>query len=241
MSRLQKYSSYVFTIYASIHLTNTSIIPLVTQSVPAAEQYLLLTRPIYQSFPLEPLLVTLPVATHVLAGLALRIHRRNSNLARYGAAQVHVSKGFEERLEVWPPVSWISRAGYTLVPLVVGHAFTNRLLPWIYEGGSSSVGLGFVSHGFARHPVIAWIGYAGFLGVAAGHFVWGAAKWRGWLPHGNNEKARIRWWALNAISVLLAGLWMAGGLGIVGRGGRASGWVGKGYDELYSKIPLLML
>jgi len=34
---------------------------------------------------------------------------------------------------------------------------------------------------------------------------------------------------------------MAGGLGVVGRGGRAEGWVGKGYDVIYSRIPLLKL
>lgn len=103
------------------------------------------------------------------------------------------------------------------------------------------MGLGFVSHGFARHPVVAWAGYVSLVGVAAGHFVWGAAKWRGWLPRGNDKKARRRWWTLNAIAVTLAGLWMAGGLGIVGTGGTADGWVGKGYDELYSKIPLVKL
>lgn len=64
VTRLQKYSTYAFTIFASFHITNTSIIPLVTRSVPASEPYLLLTRPYYQSFPLEPLLVTLPIATH---------------------------------------------------------------------------------------------------------------------------------------------------------------------------------
>lgn len=212
-----------------------------TRSVPASDQYLLLTRPFYQSFPLEPLLITLPIATHVLAGIILRIHKRNANVARYGAAQVQVPKRFEDRLGVWPPLSWISRAGYMLTPLVVGHALTNRLLPWIYEGGSSSVGLGFVSHGFARHPIVAWIGYMGLVGVAAGHFVWGAAKWRGWLPRGGDKKARRRWWTINVIAASLAGLWMAGGLGIVGTGGTAEGWIGKGYDDLYSKIPLVKL
>lgn len=212
-----------------------------TRSVPKSEQYLLLTRPFYQSFPFEPLLVILPIATHVLAGLVLRVHKRNANVARYGAAQVQVSKRFEDRLELWPPLSWISSAGYTLTPLVVGHAFANRLLPWIYEGGSSSVGLAFVSHGFARHPVVAWVGYMGLVGVAAGHFVWGAAKWRGWLPRGGDKKARRRWWTINAIAASLAGLWMAGGLGVVGLGGTAEGWIGKGYDDLYSKIPLVKL
>ncbi|KAF4626799.1 hypothetical protein G7Y89_g11355 [Cudoniella acicularis] len=239
--RLQKYSSYVFTIYTSFHITNTSIIPLVTRSLPESETYLLLTRPYYQSFPLEPLLITLPIATHILAGLALRIHRRNANLNRYGAANLPITTRLQKRLKVWPAVSWSSISGYVLAPLVLGHAFVNRILPWVYEGGSSGVGLGFVSHGFAKHPVVAWTGYATLVGVASGHFVWGAARWNGWIPIGTSKKANRRWWTINGASLAVAALWMAGGLGVIGTAGIADGWVGKGYDVLYSKIPLVGL
>jgi len=238
VTRLQKYSSYVFTIYASFHITNTSIIPLITRSVPASETYLLLTRPYYHSFPFEPLLVTLPIATHILSGLALRIHRRNAIIARYGASHVSVSDRFKQRVRVWPPVSWSSMSGYILTPLVLSHAFTNRLVPYIYEGGSSSVGLGFVSHGFAKHPFLAWSSYTALIAVAAGHFVWGAARWNGWLPRGNDKRSKRRWWVINAISAAVAALWMAGGLGVIGTG---EGWVGQVYDLLYSKVPLLKL
>jgi hypothetical protein len=124
---------------------------------------------------------------------------------------------------------------------VLGHAFTNRLLPWIYEGGSSGVGLGFVSHGFAKHPALAWTGYTALVGIAAGHFVWGIARWNGWVLWENDKKAKRRWWVINGAAVTAAALWMAGGLGIVARAGKADGWVGKGYDELYAKIPLLKL
>ncbi|KAF8859849.1 hypothetical protein BDZ45DRAFT_589130 [Acephala macrosclerotiorum] len=241
LTRLQKYSTYAFTVFASFHITNTSIIPLITRSVPASENYLLLTRPYYQSFPLEPLLITLPIATHVLSGLALRIHRRNANLRRYGAVGVSVSDRFKRRLRVWPVVSWASLSGYVLTPLVVGHAFVNRLLPWIYEGGSSSVGLSFVSHGFAKHPFVAWTGYVTLIGVGAGHFAWGIARFQGWIPIGNDKKAKRRWWTINGAAVALVALWMAGGLGVVARGGKSDGWVGKGYDLLYSKIPLVDL
>jgi hypothetical protein len=61
------------------------------------------------------------------------------------------------------------------------------------------------------------------------------------MPVGKDKKAKRRWWAINGISAGLAGLWMAGGLGVVARGGKADGWVGKGYDALYAKIPLVKL
>ena len=124
---------------------------------------------------------------------------------------------------------------------MLGHAFVNRLLPWVYEGGSSGVGLGFVSHGFAKHPIIAWSGYTALIGVGVGHFVWGVARWNHWVPVGSDKKAKRRWWVINGIIFAITALWMAGGLGVVGLGGKAEGWVGKGYDELYSKIPLLGL
>jgi hypothetical protein len=241
VTRLQRYSSYVFGIYTTFHITNTSIIPLLTRSVPASEKYLLLTRPYYQSFPLEPLLITLPITTHILAGLALRIHRRNANVARYGASNLSVSKRFESHVKVWPAMSWSSLSGYILVPLVAGHAFVNRTLPWIYKGGSSGVGLGFVSHGFARHPILAWGSYLALVGTAVGHIVWGVARWNGWVPVGKNKKAKRRRWTIHGIAAGFTALWMAGGLGVVGRGGLSEGWVGKGYDALYSNMPLVKL
>jgi hypothetical protein len=48
-----------------------------------------------------------------------------------------------------------------------------------------------------------------------------------------------RWYGINALSAIVAGLWLAGGLGIVGRGGKVSGWIGREFDELYHSMPLL--
>ena len=67
-----------------MQITNTSIIPSITQSVPASEPYLLLTRPYYQGIPFEPLLIIIPAYAHVLSGLTIRILRRNLNAKRYG-------------------------------------------------------------------------------------------------------------------------------------------------------------
>jgi hypothetical protein len=48
-----------------------------------------------------------------------------------------------------------------------------------------------------------------------------------------------RWYGINIASAVVAGLWLAGSLGIVGRDGKVIGWIGKEYDELYSYIPFL--
>lgn len=185
--------------------------------------------------------MALPVAVHVLSGLALRIRRRNQILTRYGASNLPISQRLEKHLKVWPPISWTSIAGYVLTPLVLGHAYVNRFLPWYYEGGSSSVGLSFVSHGFAKHPAISYTTYAALIGVAVGHFVWGVARWQHWLPVGKDKKAKRRWWTLHGISALVTGLWMAGGFGVIARGGKAVGWEARGYDQLLAKVPVIKL
>ena len=130
-------------------------------------------------------------------------------------------------------------------PLVAGHVFVNRILPLRAEGGSSGVGLGYVAHGFAKHPLLANAGYAALIGVASAHVVGGAARWLGLGREGVTEggdygarKRRRRGWVMNGVMVGVAALWMAGGLGVVGRGGIGTGWEAKNWDELYSQVPL---
>lgn len=227
-----------------MHIVNTSIIPIATRSLEESEKYLLLTRPYYQSPFLEPLLITIPLAIHISSGILLRVHRRNAAIQRYGSVSIplakHENQNHARKFRFWPPMTFTSISGYFLTPLVLGHAFVNRLLPWLVEGSSSGVGLGFVSHGFAKHPVVAWIGYAALVSLAAGHMTWGWARWLNLTPASSDSKSnRRRWGLLNASSALLAVTWMAGGLGVVARAGKTSGWIGKGYDMLYDQIPLL--
>lgn len=245
VTRLQRYSSYAFSIFTTFHITNTSIIPLITRSVPASEPYLLLTRPYYQSTFLEPLLITIPLVTHIASGVALRIYRRNHALVRYGAR--HATFDQRRRAKIWPSISAISISGYILAPLVFGHAFVNRILPWWVEGGSSGIGLDYVSHGFAKHPWLSWVGYLALVAVASGHVVWGWAKWLDWTPAGagvlssGGAAGKRRWWSLHGIAAAVATLWMAGGLGVVARAGKATGWIAEGYEHLFAKVPLLRL
>jgi hypothetical protein len=51
------------------------------------------------------------------------------------------------------------------------------------------------------------------------------------------RRRRRVWLSIHGVAVGLAGLWAAGGLGVVGRGGLQLGWVGDIYDGLYNTIP----
>ncbi|KAK3331289.1 hypothetical protein B0H66DRAFT_598774 [Apodospora peruviana] len=262
LTRIQRYSSYTFSFFASLHLATTSIIPLAARSVPASESYLLLAREIYQTSLSEPLLIGIPIVTHVGSGIAIRLLRRGHNLRRYGREKgPRHGHGQKSSLSIsslginsgWPNLSYIALSGYGFTAVLAAHIFMNRALPLAVEGDSANIGLAYVAHGFARHGWISWAAYVALLGLGCGHMVWGWAKWfglaqgAGWKlerPTGNltvdkrtRKKRRRMLMGINAGAVAAAGVWAAGGLWVVARGGETPGWVGKLYDGLYAKIP----
>ncbi|ORY67518.1 uncharacterized protein BCR38DRAFT_427315 [Pseudomassariella vexata] len=255
LTRIQRYSSYTFTFFAGLHFTSTSLIPLLYQSVPYSEPFLLMARELYQTPLTEPLLVALPVAAHVASGIALRLTRRSQNLTRYGGATpgmyaLHRSKtsstsSSKAGSRIWPLLSYTAASGYFFVVVLASHVGMNRVLPLLAEGDSSNIGLQFVSHAFARHEVIPWIAYTLLLGVGVGHMVWGWAKWWNVAPPMNwrrttmDKRLRKRrsrmWWGINGSMALVVGVWAAGGLGVVARAGAAGGWLGSVYDAVYAR------
>lgn len=245
LSRIQKYSSYAFTAFGLAHITNTSIIPLVTRSVPESERYLLLTRPYYQGIPAEPLLVIVPLWAHVISGIVLRIVRRNLNAKRYGDPTSKTKPSFFSSW-FWPKVSGISKLGFQFVPLLLGHIVINRGIPNQMAGGQSNVNLSYVSHAFAKHPAISFAGFGALVTVGMFHITWGWSKWLGFTPDQMTElgperqfRKNRRWYIINGLAVGLTGLWMSGVFGVIGRGGTAPGYVGKMYDDMYSRIPIV--
>ncbi|KAK3489028.1 uncharacterized protein B0T23DRAFT_342133 [Neurospora hispaniola] len=262
LTRIQRYSSYTFSLFASLHLATTSVIPLLARSVPASESYLLLAREIYQTPLSEPLLVALPIVAHVGAGLLARLLRRRENLRRYygaGDEKTHMGLGITKPTarflrSGWPRLSWIALSGYGFTAVVAAHAFMNRGLPLVVEGDSANIGLAYVAHGFVRHAWTSWAAYAALLGIGCGHMVWGWAKWfgvsqgAGWVLERHTgvpevdrkarRKRRRRLIWINAVAAAATAVWAAGGLGVVARGGETLGWVGKVYDGLYDKVPL---
>ncbi|KAJ4349770.1 uncharacterized protein N0V89_008388 [Didymosphaeria variabile] len=241
LTRIQKYSSYAFTVFASFHITNTSLVPLLTRSVPESNRYLLLTRPYYQSSLAEPILVALPLAAHITSGIALRFYRRHLSLKRYGA-----ETQTDRKTIPWPALSGTSALGYALVPLAGWHVWTTRILPTYLHGDNSMISLSYISHGFALHPIVSFGGFIALVSAGTFHFVWGWAKWLGFSPaqaspteSRRHLTKKRRWYTINGISIALTGLWLAGSLGIVGRGGETGGWIGREFEELYSAMPLI--
>ncbi|KAI2615326.1 DUF1691-domain-containing protein [Hypoxylon sp. NC1633] len=256
LSRIQRYSSYTFTFFAGLHIANTSIFPLIYQSVPYSEPFLLMARELYQTRLTEPLLVALPVAAHIASGVAIRLIRRRQNLKRYGGATPGMwalrsssaasSSSRKNSVTIWPHLSYISLSGFAFVGLLASHVVVNRILPLVVDGDSSNIGLQFVSHGFARQSLPPWIAYSLLLPVGVGHMVWGWAKWLNISPPANwknstmdkqlRKRRRRTWWEINGVAAALATLWAAGGLGIVARAGPAEGWLATVYDNIYSAV-----
>lgn len=244
---LQKYSTFPPALYLIGHYTNTALIPLFTWSTAFAEKSLLLTRPYYQSFPLEQLLIFAPVVTHVFSGLSLRLYRRFQAAKRYGAETHAERKQITKAL--WPKLTLTSTLGYALYPMMIGHVFMNRILPLKIHGDSSSVGLRYFSYGLKRHPILASTGYAMMVFVASFHFVGGAAKYlkltREYVTEGGDygmRRRQMRTRVVNGISALMGAVWAIGGLGVIGRGiGAAPGsaWEIKQWDQIYKAVPII--
>lgn len=114
------------------------------------------------------------------------------------------------------------------------------------HGDNSIINLSYIAHGFALHPLASFAGFTSMIGVAVWHTTWGWAKWLGLTPnqvaqngYDSQVAKKRRRYSINGVAAAVAALWMAGGLGIVGRGGKTGGWIGHEFDDLYKHMPLL--
>ncbi|KAL4868937.1 hypothetical protein BDV12DRAFT_196740 [Aspergillus spectabilis] len=255
LSAIQRYSTYPPTLFAVLHFANTSLIPLATRSVPESDNYLLLTRPIYQSPSLEHVILTVPILTHIASGIALRNIRSSRRARLYGAE----TRDQRYALSFWPRMSLQARLGYAFAPLLTTHVLVNRIVPVLVDGGSSSISLSYVAHGIARSRVF-WITYYHvFVFVGVYHIIGGLATWMGWRittarkPRGNKKgtleghlvpteseqhikRQKRLWWNFNKVAALGACVWLAGALWVVGNGGEGTGWEARRWNEIYSQL-----
>ncbi|KAL4801750.1 hypothetical protein BDV18DRAFT_148129 [Aspergillus unguis] len=258
LSALQKYSTYPFTLFAALHFANTSLIPIATRSVSESDSYLLMTRPIYQSPGLEHAMLTIPLLTHIASGIALRNIRSSRRARLYGIE----TRDQKYALSFWPRMTLQARLGYALVPLIATHVLVNRVTPLMVDGDSSSISLSFVAHGIARSRIFWATYYHLFVFVGVYHILGGLASFMGWrittarkvrgsqkgslsgdLGHTESaqhvKRQKRMWWNFNRIATLGACVWLVGALWIVGYAGEGSGWEAKGWNYIYSQVPVI--
>lgn len=58
---------------------------------------------------------------------------------------------------------------------------------------------------------------------------------------GEDGKKRRKWRGrvVNGVAAMVAGVWIAGGLGIVGRAGKGVGWEASNWNKIYKAVPIL--
>ena len=258
VSTFQRYSTYPPSLFAVLHFANTSLIPLATRSTADSEPYLLLTRPIYQSPGLEHLVLTIPIAVHVVSGVVLRNIRASRRAKLYGVE----TRAQRSLIKSWPKMSVQAKLGYLLLLLLGTHVLVNRIAPLIVDGGSSGIGLGYVAHGFVRRPGLWNVYYPVFVATGVWHIVGGWATWMGWnVTTARREKTRDKgilkgdlryseseqvirrrrriWRTVHGVAALGTCTWLAGALGVISRAGTGSSWEAKGWDAIYKQVPFV--
>ena len=122
---------------------------------------LLLSRVLYQNELIEPCIVLGSVGAHVLSGVALRVIRRVQQYKNFG----HL---------IWlKDLNTLHGTGYLLIPTVAIHFGIVRLLPFLKDGGSESIGIGFLGHGFVQLRYLSWLIYPTLVTISTFHVAQG--------------------------------------------------------------------
>lgn len=160
----QKYSSYVFTGFFSMHVAAVVVAPVF--SVSAGDAAMQFTNVIYQSPLVEPWLVYGSLGTHIVAGTALRIYRVYTSKKHYGKYWSSTSR-----------LSPLSLSGYVLTPFVLGHLLSTRVVPEHVFGDSSLITLQYITNSIAQHPVMIWSSMAPLIVFSFYHVAFGYKRW----------------------------------------------------------------
>ncbi|KAI8099442.1 uncharacterized protein BX664DRAFT_321259 [Halteromyces radiatus] len=157
-NKVQAITAIGFSTFAVIH--GLQIAAGAVGGVEAADQALLLARPIYQDAHLEGYMVTGSVAAHLLAGLTkssldycyLNNNKKNNKATGY----------------------YHGITGQLLIPLSVGHYILTRRMPIQTMGDSAFVDFGIVGWGLQNKPWVTWTWHVALIGVGVYHMVGGA-------------------------------------------------------------------
>jgi len=202
VTQIQSASALGFTTFLVLHLAA----PLGAAFGLDASGVMLLTREYYQTPPLEPLLVWGSLAAHVVSSTVRRI-----------------------LLGVPRRPSLNSLAGYLLVPMVLGHAWTHRIAPARLGVSPSLLSYQFVSYSMATHPLSSWAIYGSLSLAACYHTASGLRM----ILSGRRKAARLP--DSNLCKATYGAVVCGLGLGLVnlaGEGSEVPLWLGKRYAEV---------
>ncbi|ODV61082.1 Mcp1p ASCRUDRAFT_8041 [Ascoidea rubescens DSM 1968] len=165
---LQKYSSISFQIFFLLHLTNVSIIPLI--SIDKFDDVLMINREVYQNN--EFLLIYGSLTTHILSGILVRLFRRIRSRFKYGTFKKQKkNKGF------FKSFNNLQLTGYILIPIVLFHILKERISPILVDGDSSFVDINYIIFQLKEHKfrTISGLNLLSILSIY--HIIKGSVKW----------------------------------------------------------------
>lgn len=186
------------------HLAAPVVAALTRSPTEHANQVMLLGRVYYQHPIVEPVLVWGALSVHTLASLVCR------------ALQPRLPLRAPTR---WTWRTWHSVAGVALVPILLVHAWSNRLAPSVQrapicELSPSELDMSYVAWGFAHAPALSTIVYTWLCVASAIHVVGGVPKLTARASRG-----RPKWVgpaALVVAGLLLVGTWRIAREGLAG-------------------------
>ncbi|KAK9456115.1 hypothetical protein V1511DRAFT_496594 [Dipodascopsis uninucleata] len=206
LQRAQRYSSYIFSGFVSLHVASVAIVPAVF-GIEAGNNAMLLGRVVYQAPVLEQVLVLGSLAVHVISGTILRIDKIQRD-----------RKWYSKRLKM----SRVAFTGYLLTPIVLGHFTVMRAIPLMKLGDSSIISLQYITHAFNKSPFKTWVVYSTLLGLTMYHVGFG---WCQWMRVKKYKVPQAVGTTIFAIALV--------GLRSIARAGRVVAWMATAYQDLY--------
>jgi hypothetical protein len=195
----------------------------------------LIGRDLY--LPLEPILIYLPLTLHLSASIAKRLYLT-----------------YRTRLAPTPTIHLVT--GYLLIPFLLPHILTHRLVPQspsppISSLSPSELNFEFVAYSLYTRPIASTLAYIGLVGLAVPHAVLGSMKIVSWIrrlragtevaavaetprrtaagiPKGRRRTAG--WLLFGLLDVVLLGL-----VRLYGEGGNVSGFMARRYEAVFQQ------
>lgn len=211
---VQRYSSYGFTAFATMHVASVIVTPAF--SLEAGNSTLNFSKAVYQEWYLEPVLVYAPLTLHIASGAILRFHANYLHRKHY--------LKWPTLKRVWSKMSGVSKTGVIITPMILLHLYTMRIAPLNVLGDSASINLEYVAHWFHNSPIFMWSVYPLMVFGTIFHMTMG---WKKWLELYGRKYTRLFFGITGSFTVL-------GVVSLVrmARMPQATGWIAKQFNQV---------